>query len=338
MRKRMIARLAGLLGLALAWGQVGHAAELSHYASMPGLVNPTDLFMPPKEIGQFAYAQYQALYTTDTFRDARGRKVDSISTPLPPGMGREVDLDLDVDSWTIAPLLLWAPDWDVLGGRYGAAVLIPFGNPTVGAVLQTEVGFGLQAETSNVGIADMYVQPIWLQWSVSRLDLTFAYGFYAPTGEYQYGAADNIGLGFWSHQLQTAWRWAIDEERSFLALLALTGEINHNKEGADVVPGSHLTLNWEIAKTFWTDWLQIGLTGYDSWQVSDDSGSDAPPPALRHLDEAHAIGGQIGIPRFGLTFKYLNELRAEDRFQGQTFTLSFALPLEPVFGWARGKL
>jgi hypothetical protein len=34
---------------------------------------------------------------------------------------------------------------------------------------------------------------------VPRVDLTAGYGFYAPTGRFELGATDNIGLGFWTH-------------------------------------------------------------------------------------------------------------------------------------------
>ena len=35
-----------------------------------------------------------------------------------------------------------------------------------------------------------------------RFNLTTAYSFAAPTGRYELGADDNIGLGFWTHQFQ----------------------------------------------------------------------------------------------------------------------------------------
>ena len=35
-----------------------------------------------------------------------------------------------------------------------------------------------------------------------RADFIAGYGFYAPTGRYEAGADDNIGLGMWSHEIQ----------------------------------------------------------------------------------------------------------------------------------------
>ena len=43
----------------------------------------------------------------------------------------------------------------------------------------------------------------------------------------------------------------------------------------------------------------------------------------------HAAGVQLGIPKYGLAFKYLHEYLARDRFEGRGFTITFGLPLDP---------
>jgi len=58
--------------------------------------------------------------------------------------------------------------------------------------------------------------------------------------------------------------------------------------------------------------------------------SAAPPPSQRFHDEVHAAGFQIGVPRFGLAFKYLHEFEARDRFEGEVLTLFFAVPLDVI--------
>ncbi len=330
-----------LVGSMAAGPQRAEAFELSHFTTLPGLINPTDLFLPPPELGQVFYVQYNAYYGTDTFRNSHGDSVDQISFTGRLGQTRTIDLDLDVDVWTVAPLLLYAPDREILGARYGTALLVPFGNPSVGATLTTKAGFGGSIDESSTDIGDLYFQPLTLQWGVSRGgmprgDVTFAYGFYAPTGAYEAGAADNVGLGFWGHQLQTAGRWSFDEDRTFSAFGALTGEINHNKQDVDVVPGAHLTFNWGVRKELLEQYVELAVIGYSTWQISDDSGADAPSPSKRVRDQVHAAGVQVGIPGFGLAMKYLYEYGAEDRFEGQTVTLSFALPLDRVAELVRG--
>ncbi len=84
------------------------AAELSHYSALPGMAFLDDLFLPPPEVGHFVYGQYNSYYGTDTFRDSRGNKVKKITITGPAGRPITIDLDLDVDNWVIAPLLLRA--------------------------------------------------------------------------------------------------------------------------------------------------------------------------------------------------------------------------------------
>jgi hypothetical protein len=310
------------------WASTAQGGQLSHYSAMPGLAFMDDYFIPAPEMGRLFFAQYSTWYGTDTFRNADGNEVDRITVTRPGGQERDIDLDLDVDSWLLGPVLLWSPGWRVLGARYGAFVMVPVSNPTVAANLETEVGLGLGIETSSWGLSDLYAQPLWLEWNVDRLDITAAYGFFAPTGRYEGGATDNTGFGFWGHQLQSALRYRVNE--TVAASVALTGEINQNKEDADIVPGSHLTLNWGARKHFFDDWFQFGFAGYDTWQVSDDDGADV---TVTTRDQVHGVGFQTGVPRLGLAVKYMYEFNAQDRFEGQTVSIFYAVPLEPALKW-----
>ncbi len=167
-------------------------------------------------------------------------------------------------------------------------------------------------------------------WSFPRLEVTAGYGFDAPTGKYEGGATDNVGLGFWEHQIQNALRIHLDREDTLSLILASTFEIAHDKEDADITPGAHWTLNWGVRKNFFGNWTQFAVLGYDTWQITSDHGDDAPPPESRHLDRVHAAGFQIGIPKLGLAAKYMHEFEARDRFEGQVVTVFFALPLDKI--------
>jgi hypothetical protein len=72
--------------------------------------------------------------------------------------------------------------------------------------------------------------------------------------------------------------------------------------------------------------LEVGPAGYDIWQVSHDSGSDAANPSV--LDEVHAAGGQIGLTYVPwgavVNFHAFQEFAATDRFEGEVFGLNVA--------------
>ncbi len=179
-------------------------------------------------------------------------------------------------------------------------------------------------------MGDLYVRPLWFEWNFERLDVGASYGFYAPTGKYSPGAADNVGLGFWGHEFIGRARYHIDPEKTFAAIAAVVGEINQNIEGEDLTPGAHVTINWGLRKEMFDGWFQLGILGYDTFQVTHDSGRDANTPTSEALDDVHAAGFQLGVPKLGLTVKYMHEFRAADRFEGQLVTILFVLPLDGV--------
>jgi hypothetical protein len=70
--------------------------------------------------------------------------------------------------------------------------------------------------------------------------------------------------------------------------------------------------------------LEVGPAGYDTWQITNDSGS----AASNTRDQAHAAGGQLGLTyvpwMLSANFHGFYEYSAENRFQGGSFGVSIA--------------
>ena len=107
----------------------------------------------------------------------------------------------------------------------------------------------------------------------------------------------------------------------------MTYEKNGKKQDFDLTPGDNLTLNWGISqmlplKADNSVLLEVGVMGYDTWQITDDSGS----AATNIRDQVHAVGGQLGVVYMPwhtvLTCHGYYEYAAEDRFQGEVFDVS----------------
>ena len=86
-----------------------------------------------------------------------------------------------------------------------------------------------------------------------------------------------VGYGFWTQQIQGAVAWC-----PTAVVLPLTYEINGNKEDFDLTPRRNITLNWGISqflppKKDGSLMLELGSAGYDTWQITSDSGSNADP-------------------------------------------------------------
>ena len=336
-RRILLAPLGVALGVVLLPAAAG---EIGHFG--PGVVNIRDFAMP--EPG-FYGVLYNYGYASGRLNDADGNRINSVTINPGGGPGVTLDIDVDVDVYVLAPTLIWVSPWKVLGAKYGAFVSPTFGNTSVGASLTTQSGSGRSAEESQFGVGDLFVQPLWLGWTREHWDLALGYGFYAPIGKYDtetitlpvigpltVEAADNIGYGFWTHQIQGAVYWYPWADKRMAVGGALTYEIHGEKNDFDLTPGQNLTFNWGVSQYLplrkdQTLLLEIGPAGYSSWQITDDSGSAAASSPVK--DQVHAVGGQLGVTHVpwnaALNFHYFYEFAAEDRFQGQSIGLNFAI-------------
>jgi hypothetical protein len=310
-----------LLTVLLATVVLGHAAELGHYA--PAVPRIRDFFVPTPG---FHYIQYHLYYTSDTLRDRDGNKVNRI--PVGP---LTFNVDTEVDAFNVIPALTYVTPWQVLGARYGLLLLQPFGNTTVQAALEetSNPDFALDIDEDGFGLGDTYVRPLWLGWDFGRAELAASYGIYAPSGRYKDGAADNIGLGMWTHEFMLAGALYLDRQRGTALVLAGLYEIHHNKQDVDIRPGSHVTVHYGISQYLPVSKTVLGelaALGYGQWQVTRDSGSDATNKDVK--DRIYAIGLQGSLTylpwQAQLSFHWLHEFAAEARFEGDYFTLTLA--------------
>ena len=329
-----------LLIALLALGAAGaRAGEISHYNG--GFLNLRDFFVPPEP--GFYGAVYNYYYTTDQLNGKNGNKIDQISV-TPPGGGppATLNLDVNVDIYVVSPSAIWVPDWKPLGARYGMLLAPTFASASPEAALSRAGGAGLGGSGSSWGVGDLLAQPVWLDWSLKHWDFNVSYGFYAPVGKYdtenvtvggvgpiEVESADNIGYGFWTQQFQEAVAWYPMENKATAVIAGLTYEINSKKKDFDLTPGDVLTLNWGISqylplKQDNSLLLEVGPAGYDSWQVTKDSGSDANSTK----DQVHAAGGQLGLAyvpwNLAVNFHAFYEYAAKDRFQGESYGISIA--------------
>lgn len=99
--------------------------------------------------------------------------------------------------------------------------------------------------------------------------------------------------------------------------------------GTKVTPGQAFTTEWGLGQVFplkkdFTRLLQLGVIGYDQWQVSDNGGFITPnvPASAVPYYSVHAIGFQANflLPAKALNFffKFEDEYRAFARSEGRT--------------------
>ena len=274
----------------------------------------------------FTYANLTINYSADTLRNASGSKV-----PLAGSY----------DLWANASAFFYVPNFKLLGAKVSLMAAPTFAN---GSVTLGSLNFpNVALEAGGAGLADTWVQPLTLGWSLNRAEVLVGYAFMAPTGRYTTGASDNIGSGYWGHNLITGSTFYLTKNKGTSADLFTDWEFNHGSKstglGTTVTPGKTFTMEWGLGQVLplkkdLSRLLQLGLIGYDQWQVSENGGNIVEftgplgnitvivPAKIVPYYSVHAIGFQSNVilPAKGLNFffKFEDEYKALARPQGRT--------------------
>ena len=206
------------VGLVLACPQLV-AREPGHY--VPGVANIRDLTTPPAP--GFYYLQYNAYYSTDTYKDRNGDSVSSVAAgPV------NFNIDTDIDVLAITPLFFWATEMEILGAKNSWYIAPTFAEGNVAASISS-VNLNGSFDSNSYGMSDPYVQPIMLGWKKPNYDFNLGLGVYLPIGKYDVDDDDNIGMGFWTGQIQGAFYYYLNDQATAF-MLAATYETHGEKD------------------------------------------------------------------------------------------------------------
>ncbi len=180
----------------------------------------------------------------------------------------------------------------------------------------------------------------------SELSSYAGYSFTAPTGRYTAGASDNVGSGYWGNNITSGTTLYITKNQGTTANLATDWEIHGQKTVASIpsgqfskiTPGQAFTDEWGIGQVLplkkdMSMLAQIGLVGYDQFQVTSNGGTyliaGTPVSASRvPYFSVHGIGGQgnfiMPAKNFVAFFKYYSEYSAKARPVGRTIVFGFS--------------
>jgi len=275
--------------------QVVSPLQPAHY--VPGIVGVRDYVTPPPGLFVLWYNWFMG---SNTYIDRNGNELSTINLSELDSQLPDVDVDIDIKGWATVPVVAWASKRTILGGARYIAAIAPNFFSTDYKFLAAPAGSGFDPTATRVaegnfgGFSDLLVAPIGLSWYLGRFkdvtmtdeklaeigfpprrrfNITAMYSFVAPTGRYETGADDNLGLGFWTHQFQGFGYFYPFEHQATAIMAGLTYEVNGKIEDVDVTPGNRLSLEWGVSQYF-TPWLEVFVQGAHNWQATDDSGSD----------------------------------------------------------------
>jgi hypothetical protein len=243
-----------------------------------------------------------------------GRLNDSNGDAL-PGFSGNYQFRVDEN------IFMYVPKFRFLG-----AYLAPYASLNVanGSLVAEVAGTNLGVRV-DAGLADTYAQPLNLAWRFSRADVTAGYGFTAPTGRFSRGSIDNIGSGYWGHNINSGNTFYLTKNKGTTANIFTNWEAHTAKSDSNVTPGQAFTVEWGLGQSLPLDKelnkiVQLGFVGYDQWQITDNSGIAA---TLAPHYSAHALGVQANLvvqnKGVVLFFKYYNEQNAKAHPEGDTF-------------------
>ncbi len=269
----------------------------------------------------FTYQNLALNYSADTLNDANGNKLPGITGTY--------------SFWVDQNIFMFVPKHKILGGYFAPYVSVNVAN---GSLVADLGGPNLGLNGGGSGLADTFVQPLNLAWHLPRAEVSAGYAFSAPTGRFTAGATNNVGSGYWGNHLNSGSTLYITKTKATSASIFFDWESHGKKSGTNIKPGQALTMEWGLGQLLPLDkqmrkLVQLGLVGYDQWQVSDNSGLTTLVPRY----SAHALGVQANFlaPAKGLTLfsKYYGEYSAKAHPQGRTI----AFGLVWTYGFPAGK-
>ena len=175
--------------------------------------------------------------------------------------------------------------------------------------------------SGTFGVGDAFAEST-LSWHLQQFDFAAALGVWMPTGDSAAQPTTRPGLGFWTPMLTAGGTWHIDADKTWDVSALCRYEMNTEQRYTHVTRGDAFTLEWGVSKKL-QKVIDVGAVGYYQQKVSDDTG---PAAFVAPQNRVAAAGPELNVafPKqmFFVSFRYLYEFIAENRAQGQTFTLT----------------
>jgi len=294
---------------------------------MPGQVGLNAGILPSPG---FTYVNIDENYDAGTFNGPKGNAIPATGT---------------YNVWAIENLFYYVPNFKLLGGNVGFNIMFP--TPATGSLvadINIQGITNLGAAGGGSGLADLWIQPFTIGWHLTRWDVQVGDAFMVPTGRYSPGATNNVGSGYFGNHLQTGTTYYITKNKGTSANLFTDWEVHGSRSGTNntsKTPGQAFTMEWGVGQVLpvkkdLSQLLQLGVVGYDQWQVTDNGGTVSvagiPVPArIIPQYSVHAVGGQLNyiLPakNFSLFFKGYHEYSASSHTLGTTFCFGGAWTL-----------
>ena len=267
------------------------------------------------------------VFVSNNFYFYSGSAGKNIEFPIDGFLVAGVDAELFLD----IPTALWVTDSGILDGRFALAFTAPFGSLDMdaAATLTTPHGpLGLAAHDSVTTFADPILTSF-MGWDSGNFHWQTGVSVNLPIGDYQKGELANIAFHHWAADFFVAATW-LDPKIGLDVSGAMGVIFNGENPATDYTTGDEFHADLAVPQYFSKD-FSIGIAGYYYDQFTGDSGDGAKLGDFE--GRVAAIGPVIGynfqVGKLPVTssLRYYHEFDVENRLEGDTALLSFAMPL-----------
>ncbi|PRZ55996.1 hypothetical protein BX589_102197 [Paraburkholderia fungorum] len=234
-----------------------------------------------------------------------------------------------VDALIQVPTLLWVPGNKIFGGRYAAAIALPFDYTNVKAP-----GVAALSDNGHWGTFNTVLAPVMISWQLPhdlslRTDLAVAFDDASSTpGHPPTGGGAPSGNGFWSLEPDVGISWLHD---GWNVSAGMQYAYNFKDGKTQYTSGQQLSGTYTLTKTMgkWT----LGVGAYSINQISADSGSGALAAGCASRRgcriEAYGAGPIVGYQFGGLNvlLNYTASIYTRNYLGGNIFNVRFIFPL-----------
>jgi hypothetical protein len=262
----------------------------------PGMEGIEGASLPPPGV---YLKDYTAVYSAGQLNDATGNEID--------GIGAKAFCFANV------PRLIWITDTKVLGGNLGFDLVLPVKYTSVRV---DAAGF----DSSTWGVGDPLAE-VAIPWHTTQFDTVVGYGIWIPSGTSATGLNTEPGSGFWTNMLTAGATWHIDANRTWALSLLDRYEISGRQRGSDFTPGDTDTLEWGLSYAP-AKILTLGLAGYFQGQFTRSTGAGSSPNRSNVVGVGPEVDGIIPVARLFWSLRWIDEVEARSRFQGETTVLA----------------
>jgi hypothetical protein len=238
--------------------------------------------------------------------DYRGDLVDNDGDKVTMPTGESVSIRANA----VAGRLLYMSDFQVLGGNWGAHMVIPLFD------VRVEAGSTSQHKT---GLGDITFDPFVLAWHWKDFHLATGLDITAPSGRYKAGDLANIGANYWSFEPLVTFTYL--NEDGWEGSAKLMYNVKTENTATDYQSGDEFHMDYTLAKHF-DDW-SVGLGGYFVHQIQRDELNGVE--VKDSIRKTFAIGPQVKYDYQNMSFiaKWQNEVHSRNTFDGNRFNLKF---------------